>query len=133
MTVIFILNIKSMKNKRKKYRIRILVTHQLFQTLKQKQMEAKTATTPKPKAKKARKKVVKVIFDYKTLSRDILQKRTKEDLSFRVIQKQSGVPVHILHSVESRKMIPNCVNFAKVLTWLGRTANTYFVTVAKSK
>lgn len=91
---------------------------------------------PAPVVKKAKprvKKAPKIVFDYKQLSKDILAKRVKDDLSFRVAAKKSGIPMHILSSVETGKQVPSCTNLALVLTWLQRTANTYFVTVAKSK
>lgn len=95
-----------------------------------------TTTTKTPNAKTAKAKKVKIVpvrFDYKTLSADILAKRTKEDLSFTDVFESHGIPRHILFSIEAGKMVPSCVNFAAVLTWLGKPANAYFVTVAKSK
>jgi hypothetical protein len=85
------------------------------------------------KAKPAKKKIVPVKFDYKQLSADILAKREKEDLSFTDVQNSHGIARHILFSIEAGKMVPSCVNFAAVLTWLGKPANTYFITVSKSK
>ena len=97
-------------------------------------MTTTKATTPKPKKAKAKKvKIVPVKFDYKTLSADILAKREKEDLSFSDVENSHGIRRHILFSIEAGKMVPSCVNFAAVLTWLGKPANTYFITVAKSK
>lgn len=93
-----------------------------------------TTKTPKPKAAKAKKpKIVPVKFDYKTLSADILAKREKENLSFTDVFDSHGIPRHILFSIEAGKMVPSCVNFAAVLTWLGKPANAYFITVAKTK
>lgn len=91
------------------------------------------STQPLKNVKAKSKKTPKIIFDYKSLSRDILNKRTKEGLSFRAIEKATKIPVHIVYSMEEAKRIPSCANLALVLTWLGKTANTYFVTVAKSK
>jgi len=95
-------------------------------------MTTQNATTPA--TKKAKKvKPLKIKFDYKSLSADILAKREKEDLSFSDVEKSHGIARHILFSIEAGKMVPSCVNFANVLAWLGKPANTYFITVAKSK
>lgn len=93
-----------------------------------------TAAAPKPKTRKPKtKKPPKVVFDLKSLSRDVLAKRVKDDISFRQAEKKTGVVGHILFSIETGKQIPSCVNLAKVLTWLGKSSNTYFVTIAKAK
>lgn len=109
-----------------------LGTLTIVKSKKKKKPAAKKPAPKKPKAPHA-KKPKKITFDYKSLSRDVLNKRLKENLSFRSAEKITGVKGHILFSIEVGKQVPTCVNMAKVLTWLGRSANTYFVTIAKSK
>ena len=74
---------------------------------------------------------MKVIFDYKKLSKDILDKRVKEDLSFTAIFKQSGIPRHIVHGMEEGKQIPSCKNFALILGWLEALPESYFKVTKK--
>jgi lambda repressor-like predicted transcriptional regulator len=65
-------------------------------------------------------------FDGKLLAADILAKREKNDLSFRVAQKQAGLNSDHLFRMEAQKAIPRADSLAKVLDWLELPANRYF-------
>jgi hypothetical protein len=70
----------------------------------------------------------KIIFNDKKLAADILAKRERENLSFRVIEAASGIPSQMLFRMEARACMPSCENFALVLSWLGKKSTDYFTT-----
>lgn len=68
-----------------------------------------------------------VKFNSKKLAADVLAKRIKDDVSFKVVSDTHKVPIHLLFSIEACASVPSCENFAKVLTWLGKKPNDYFI------
>jgi predicted transcriptional regulator len=65
-------------------------------------------------------------FNYAKLSKDILTKRQKEDLSFRTIAKVAKINATLLYRAEVGETVLSCGNFAKIVSWLGNDVSDYF-------
>jgi len=74
-------------------------------------------------------------FDLKKLSKDVLQKRTDKDLSFRSIEKETKKRLSIttLQRIEAGTQIPRADTLADVCSWLGKPVQNYFSNETKSK
>lgn len=59
-------------------------------------------------------------FRAKKLSKAILDKRTKDNLSFRNIQDQSGIDKSTLQRIEDGAAVPNVETFASICHWLNK-------------
>lgn len=64
-------------------------------------------------------------FQFKALSRAILDKRVKEDLSTRAAAKQAGIDPGTFNNIEFGKPC-KLDNLAKVCNWLGVQVQTFF-------
>lgn len=84
-------------------------------------VEEAVAKMPKPKPKV-------IVFDGKLLAKDILDKRIKDNLSFRAIYAETGLHPSQLQNVEACNTAPSADKFAAIITWLSVDANRYFVT-----
>lgn len=67
-------------------------------------------------------------FDSKLLAKDVLAKREKDNLTFRAIQKTSGIKPSQLYGIEAGNTIPTCDTLANILTWLNQPVEKYFIT-----
>lgn len=74
---------------------------------------------------------MKIAFNFKKLSKDILAKREKDNLTFRAIAKETKMNPMLIHSMEAGTSVPSCANLAKVCSWLNKGPELYFETVKK--
>lgn len=61
------------------------------------------------------------------LGEAILNKRTKEEITFRAAAVQSGVDMMCLHRMEVGKETPSLNNYYRVCKWLDKPLDAFFV------
>ena len=83
-----------------------------------------TKTKSKPKAKK---KETSLVFDLKQFSKDILAKRTKDDLSFRDIETSTGINKATIHRIETGDTVPGVTVYGHIVAWLKKNPADYFI------
>lgn len=67
-------------------------------------------------------------FNAKKLADDILAKRTKEDLTFRAIEKTTRGKVSraVLQKTEGKHTTPSVDSLVAICNWLGKSVQNYF-------
>lgn len=65
-------------------------------------------------------------FDLKALAADILARRERDDLSFRVISEATGIAKSTLGDIETGKVSPKMESFAAICDFLGVNPSKYF-------
>lgn len=67
-------------------------------------------------------------FDIKKLAKDVLEKRTKDNLTFRSIAKatKNKVTTTTLQRIEAATQVPRTDTFGIICGWLGKPVQNYF-------
>lgn len=78
------------------------------------------------KAKKPTKQI-KITFDKKGLASYIVAVRENRDLSVSQVSKETKLGRATIHALESGRLAPNVVTYAKIISFLGTSADEFFI------
>jgi len=91
-------------------------------TKKTKAKKPAEAKTPKAEARKT----PKGSFDRIAFAKDILAKREKDGLSFRMIQAETGIAKTTLQAIEAGQKDLSAASVAQICSWMKANPAKYF-------
>lgn len=65
-------------------------------------------------------------FNASKLAKAVINKRIKDNLSLRDIEKSEGISITTIRKVEAQTMVPGADNLAKICNWLGKNVQDFF-------